>query len=192
MTNYTVYHLGSISQCKGINPHTYSKRNEPQNTQPDQDTNGTLHQNVYHNHHNDCALIDNNTNDDTCHRDLYFDVISLQGNETRIAYNNFPFHDSELEADDPTDNDQDDDQDDDNDQLVCNDDDMLEDDNGCQLQQITAHHRVPPDDPQYRHSTYTVRILWDTGELTDEPLSTFGKDASIECVMLLPWTVIDD
>ena len=157
MTNHTVYHLDSISQCKGTNPRTYSKRNEPQNTQPNQDTNGTLHQNVYHNHHNDRTLIDTGANAGICHRDfveydhggsndLYFYTICTQGNETRIAYNNYLFHDPEVEADDPTDNDQDDDQDDD-DQIVNNDDDTLEDDGVWHFQEITAHHRVPPNDP---------------------------------------------
>ena len=185
MTNYTVYHLNSFSQYKGTNPHTYSKRNEPQDIQPDHVTNGTLHQNIYHNRHNHCTLIDPDANTGYSHggsNDLYYDTISIQEDATRITSNNFLFHGPDVGTDDSTDNDQNDNQDNGN-QHIDNDDDTPDDDSVWQFQEITAHHRVPMDNSQYRRNTYTVQILWDTGEITDELLYLFGRDAPIECAI---------
>ena len=55
----------------------------------------------------------------------------------------------------------------DDDYLVDNDD-RIDNDQLHQFQEITAHHRVPPNDPWYKNSVYTVRVLWDTGEVMDD------------------------
>ena len=185
MTNCTVYHLNSFPKYSRTDPHTSSKCNEPQYIQPDHKTNGTLHHNIYHNHHSHCTLIDTDANTGYSHggsNDLFSDTISIQEDATRITYNNYLFHNPDVEVDDSTDDDHNDDQDDGN-QHIDNDDDTLDDDSVWQFQEITAHHRVPTDNPQYQRNTYTVRILWNTGELTDESLCSFGRDTSIECAI---------
>ena len=195
------------------NPHDYFKHNERQGTQFDQDTNGTigtLHQNDSATHYDNRTLtnndiiagkdlIDTGANAGICYgnsleydhdgsNDLYFYTITIQVNDIKIAHNNitidesnydhYLIHNREMEEDNLTNNDQDDD-----DQFVKNNNDTLKDDGVWQFQEITAHHRVPPDDPQYQRGTYIVRILWDIGELTDESLYSFGRDASIECAI---------
>ena len=211
LTNDTIHHLDQFPQYKKTNPHGSFNRNDPQGTLFDQDTNVALHQNDHVMYYNDRTLVDNGTiadkalidngvntgiccgnsleHDHDGPNDSYFDTIQIQGNDIIIIHNHITIdesnHDDNLihdhhveEEDNLTNNDQSDD-----DHFINDDNDIFQDDELWQFQEITAHHRVPPDDPQYRDNIYTLRILWHNGELTNESFYSFGKDAPIECAI---------
>lgn len=48
-----------------------------------------------------------------------------------------------------------------------------------------SDHQGPlkPDDPNYKGSSYNVKVEWENGETTWEPLNTFKKDAPVECAI---------
>ena len=47
---------------------------------------------------------------------------------------------------------------------------------------ITDHHRpLKMNDPNYNGSLYNILIKWETGEITEEPLSIIAKDDPVTC-----------
>ena len=48
------------------------------------------------------------------------------------------------------------------------------------FRKIIGHKNTPQNHPAYQGSRYNVRILWDNGEIKDEPLKVFAKDAPVE------------
>ena len=48
---------------------------------------------------------------------------------------------------------------------------------------IIGHESTPHNHPAYKGSRYNVRILWENGEITDESLKIFAKDAPVECAL---------
>ncbi|GAX13599.1 hypothetical protein FisN_14Lh370 [Fistulifera solaris] len=48
-----------------------------------------------------------------------------------------------------------------------------------------SDHQGPlkPDDPNYKGSLYNVKVEWENGETTWEPLNIFKKDAPVECAI---------
>ena len=44
------------------------------------------------------------------------------------------------------------------------------------FQKILKHKKVNPGDPDYKGCQYNVQILWETGEITWEPLHTKSKE----------------
>ena len=47
---------------------------------------------------------------------------------------------------------------------------------------ITDHHGpLKNDDPNYNGSLYNVMVEWETGEITEEPLSIIAKDDPATC-----------
>ena len=52
-----------------------------------------------------------------------------------------------------------------------------------QYLEIIGHHKVSTDHPTYKGSSTNLRILWENGDETDEPLQKFGDDAPIDCAI---------
>jgi hypothetical protein len=49
---------------------------------------------------------------------------------------------------------------------------------------ITGHQGpLLPTAPAYKGSRYNVKVLWETGEMTFEPLSIFSRDAPLHCAL---------
>ena len=48
---------------------------------------------------------------------------------------------------------------------------------------IITHKATPRIHPNYKGSSYNLRILWENGEHSDEPLKVFGKDAPVDCAV---------
>ena len=48
---------------------------------------------------------------------------------------------------------------------------------------IIAHEATPRNHPNYKGSSYNLRVLWENGEHSDEPLKVFGKDAPVDCAI---------
>ena len=47
---------------------------------------------------------------------------------------------------------------------------------------ITDHHQpLKTNDPNYDTSPYNVMVEWETGEITEEPLSIIAKDDLVTC-----------
>ena len=47
---------------------------------------------------------------------------------------------------------------------------------------ITDHHGpLKKDNPNYNGSLYNVMVEWETGEITEEPLSIIAKDDPVTC-----------
>ena len=46
--------------------------------------------------------------------------------------------------------------------------------------EILSHEEVNRHSQLYQGSNFNVRVLWDNGEITDEPLQLFGRDAPVE------------
>ena len=55
------------------------------------------------------------------------------------------------------------------------------DDQHWHFREILSHEEVNRHSPSYQGSNFNVRVLWDNGEITDEPLQLFGRDAPVEC-----------
>ena len=52
------------------------------------------------------------------------------------------------------------------------------------FKRIVAHEGpLAPNHPNYRGSRYNVRMEWENGEQTDEPLAIIGADAPVECAI---------
>ena len=50
------------------------------------------------------------------------------------------------------------------------------------FQDILAHQGpLAPTDSDYNGSCYNITVLWETGEITSEPLSLISKDAPVPC-----------
>ena len=55
--------------------------------------------------------------------------------------------------------------------------DNQEDDSLYKFRAITNHHGpLKKSDPNYNGSLYNVMVEWETGEITEEPLSTIAQD----------------
>ena len=55
--------------------------------------------------------------------------------------------------------------------------DNQEDDSLYKFRTITAHHGpLKESDPNYNGSLYNVMVEWETGEITEEPLSILAQD----------------
>ena len=52
-----------------------------------------------------------------------------------------------------------------------------------QFQEIIVHQQVQRRDPQYQDDSFNLRILWEDGELKDELIKVFGKDAPVDCAI---------
>ena len=47
---------------------------------------------------------------------------------------------------------------------------------------MTDHHGpLKKDDPNYISSPYNVMVEWETGEITEEPLSIIAQDDPVTC-----------
>ena len=57
-----------------------------------------------------------------------------------------------------------------------------EDDSLYKFRAITNHHGpLKKSDPIYNGSLYNVMVEWETGEITEEPLSIIAQDDPITC-----------
>ena len=52
-----------------------------------------------------------------------------------------------------------------------------------QYWKIIGHHKVSIDHPTYKGSSTNVKVLWENGDKTDQPLQKFGDDASVDCAI---------
>ena len=60
--------------------------------------------------------------------------------------------------------------------------DNQQDDSLYNFRAITDHHRLlKKSDPNYNGSLYNVMVEWDTGEITEEPLSIIAQDDPVTC-----------
>jgi hypothetical protein len=58
----------------------------------------------------------------------------------------------------------------------------LSNDGLFQFREIIGHQGpLKPDDLDYKGSTYNVKVEWETGEITHEPLSLIGTDDPVTC-----------
>ena len=62
-------------------------------------------------------------------------------------------------------------------------DTTLYDGNFWHFRKILSHEEVDRRSPAYQGSKFNLRILWENGEITDEPLTIFGRDAPVECAV---------
>ena len=46
-----------------------------------------------------------------------------------------------------------------------------------------THQQVQPEDHQYQSDSFNVKILWENGQQTDEPIKDFGKDTPVNCAI---------
>ena len=51
------------------------------------------------------------------------------------------------------------------------------------FRKILSHEQPHRDSPSYKGSKFNVRVLWENGEITDEPLKNFGTNAPVECAI---------
>ena len=57
-----------------------------------------------------------------------------------------------------------------------------EDDSLYKFRAITNHHGpLKKNDPNYNGSLYNVMVEWETGEITEEPLSIIAQDDPVTC-----------
>ena len=60
--------------------------------------------------------------------------------------------------------------------------DNQEDDSLYKFTAITDHHGpLKKSDPNYNSSLYNVMVEWETGEITEEPLSIIAQDDPVTC-----------
>ncbi len=62
-------------------------------------------------------------------------------------------------------------------------DDNLYDGSFWAFRKIIGHQKIHQDHPDYKGSSYNIRILWENGDETIEPLIEFAKDAPVECAL---------
>ncbi len=62
-------------------------------------------------------------------------------------------------------------------------DTMLYDGEFWHFCKILGHKEVDRRSPTYKGSKFNLQILWENGEITDEPLTIFGRDAPVECAI---------
>ena len=60
-------------------------------------------------------------------------------------------------------------------------DDNLYDGSYWAFRKIVGHQKVDQRHPDYNGSSYNLRILWENGDETIEPLKVFATDAPVEC-----------
>ena len=51
------------------------------------------------------------------------------------------------------------------------------------FRKVIGHKETPQNHRSYKGSSYNVRMLWENGEKTSEPLKIFAKDAPVECAL---------
>ena len=56
-----------------------------------------------------------------------------------------------------------------------------EDDSLYKFRAITDHHVPMKTDPNYNGSLYNIIVEWETGEITEEPLSIIAQDDPVTC-----------
>ena len=62
--------------------------------------------------------------------------------------------------------------------------DMKNPDHVWFFKQVLDHQGpLKPKDPNYKGSTYNLKVLWDDGSETWEPLSTMAKDDPVTCAV---------
>ena len=52
-----------------------------------------------------------------------------------------------------------------------------------QYWKIIGHHKVLTDHPTYKGSSTNLKILWENGDETEEPLQKFGDDTPVDCAI---------
>ena len=51
------------------------------------------------------------------------------------------------------------------------------------FRRIVGHQHVHPGHPDYKGSSYNLRILWENGEETIKPPKKIAEDAPVECTL---------
>ena len=62
-------------------------------------------------------------------------------------------------------------------------DDTLHDGLYWSWREILGHEETPQGHPARKTSSYNLKILWENGEETWEPLNEFGTDSPVECAV---------
>ena len=66
--------------------------------------------------------------------------------------------------------------------LTCLEKENQEDESVYKFRAITGHQGpLKKNDPNYNSSLYNVMVEWETGEITEEPLSIIAQDAPVTC-----------